>query len=147
MLSLFKRNSTGARLWISDHRADDQRREATKIYDALEKLFEIERNLLAIPLLLSMLATVVALLAYPPSLSRTGWQGSVAVTGSVLVGTFLLSWIVVRFCSRGAHKRILGELRIKAAQKRVQLIIKHLSDQDRALRPLVRRYHLAKESS
>ena len=145
MLSLLRRNPLAARLWISDQRADDQRREATKIYDALEKLFEIERNLLLAPALLAVLAAIVGLLAFPPALSTSGWQGSAVLCGGLLLGVFLFSSVVIRLFSRGAHKRVLGELQLTAVQRRVQMIIKQLSDQDRAIRPLVQRYHLAEE--
>jgi hypothetical protein len=135
----------GARLWISDQRPDDYRREVTQIYDALEKLFEMERNMLLIPLLIAVLAAIVALVAFPPSLARGGWLGGVGLSVGVLLGAFLLSWVVIRFCSRRAYHKVLGGLQQQAEHKRVQMIIKHLSHQDRALRPLVARYHLAEE--
>jgi hypothetical protein len=145
MLSWFTRNSTGARLWISDQRPDDYRRELTRIYEALSNLFEMERNLVLVPLLLSVVSAIIALIAFPPSFAPDGWQRSVAVGGGVLLGVFLLSSVVIRFWSRSAHQKVLEELQLQASQKRVQVIIKHLSDQDRAIRPIVRRYHLAEE--
>ena len=145
MLSLLKGNSTGARLWISDQRPDDYRRELTKIYDALEKLFQIERNVLLVPILLAVISAIIALIATPPSFSATGWQASVGLCAGVLLGVFVVSSVGMRFFARGAHRRILEGLQLQAGQKRVQVIIKHLSDQDRSIRPLVQRYHLAGE--
>jgi hypothetical protein len=135
----------GARLWISDQRSDDYRRELTRIYDALGRLFEIERNRLLVPFLLAGIATIIAVLAFPPSLARGGWHMTLGLGGGLLLGVFLAASVVVRFCSRGPHRKVLGELQAQAKQARVQEIIRHLAAQDRAIRPLVRRYHLCEE--
>ena len=48
-------------------------------------------------------------------------------------------------CARRAYRKILEGLRHQAEQKRVQVIIRQLSHQDRALLPLVARHHLSEE--
>ncbi len=145
MLSWFRRNTIGARLWISDQRPDDYRREITKIYEELERLFELERNMLLAPLLLALIAALVALIAFPPSSAKGGWQGTAGVVAGVSLGVFLVTWFLARLFCRAAHQKVLGNLEQQAAQRRVQEIIRHLAHQDRSIRPLVRKYHLAEE--
>ena len=143
MLSWFRRNTIGARLWISGQHPDDYRREVTKIYEELERLFELERNMLLAPLLVALIAALVALIAFPPSFTAGGWQVTAGVVAGVSLGVFLATWVLVRLFCRGAHRRVLRELQLLAEQRRVRMIILNLAHQDRALRPLVRRYYLS----